>query len=44
MMPSASEVEEAQEMLSWVEEMMRRLAGMRLANLHETTAQEEQRA
>jgi hypothetical protein len=40
----AAEAEEAQETLDWVEQMARRLAAMRLANLHETTAHEEERA
>jgi hypothetical protein len=40
----ASEAEEAQETLDWVEQMARRLVAMRLTNLHETTAHEEQRA
>jgi len=44
MMLSVSVVEEAQEMLNWIEQMTRRLSGIRLANLHETTAHEEQRA
>jgi hypothetical protein len=44
MMLSVSVVEEAQEMLNWIEQMTRRLFGIRLANLHETTAHEEQRA
>ena len=35
MMLSVSVVEEAQEMLNWIEQM-RRLSGIRLANLHET--------
>ena len=43
MMLSVSVVEEAQEMLNWIEQT-RRLSGIRLANLHETTAHEEQRA
>jgi hypothetical protein len=36
--------EEAQEMLNWIKQMTRRLVGIRLATLHETTAHEEQRA
>ena len=40
----ASEAEEAQETLDSVEQIARRLSGIRLANLHETTAHEEQRA
>ena len=40
----AAEAEEAQETLDWVEQMARRLAAMRLANLHETTAHDEQPA
>ena len=40
----ASEAEEAQETLDSVEQMARRLVAMRLTNLHETTAQEEQPA
>ena len=43
MMLSVSVVEEAQEMLNWIEQTLR-LSGIRLANLHETTAHEEQRA
>jgi len=43
MMLSVSVVEEAQEMLNWIEQM-RRLSGIRLANLHETAAHEEERA
>ena len=39
----ASEAEEAQETLDWVEQMARRLVAMRLANLHETTTHEEER-
>jgi hypothetical protein len=44
MMLSGSVVEEAQEMLDSGEQMARRLVAMRLANLHETTTDEEQRA
>ena len=40
----ASEAEEAQETLDSVEQMARRLVAMRLTNLHETTAHEEQPA
>jgi hypothetical protein len=40
----ASEAEEAQETHDSVEQMSRRLVAMRLANLHETTAHEGQRA
>jgi hypothetical protein len=40
----ASEAEEAQETLGSIEQMARRLMAMRLANLHETTGHEEQRA
>jgi hypothetical protein len=39
-----AEAEEAQETLDWGEQMARRLVAMRLANLHETTTDEEQRA
>jgi hypothetical protein len=35
---------EAQETLERVEQMARRLMGISLANLHETTTHEEQRA
>jgi len=38
------EAEEAQETLDSVEQMARRLVAMRLANLHETTAHDEQPA
>ena len=41
---SVSEAEAMREILDGVEQMARRLVAMRLANLHETTAQEEQRA
>jgi hypothetical protein len=40
----ASEAEEARETLDSVEQMARRLVAMRLTNLHETTAHEEQPA
>jgi hypothetical protein len=40
----ASEAEELQETHDSVEQMARHLVAMRLANLHETTAHEEQRA
>jgi hypothetical protein len=40
----ASEAEEAQEMLDWVEQMARRLVAMRLGNSHDTTTDEEQPA
>jgi hypothetical protein len=40
----ASEAEEAQETLDSVEQTARRLVAMRLTNLHETTAHEEQPA
>ena len=40
----AAEAGEAQETFDWVEQMARRLVAMRLANLHETTKHEEQRA
>jgi hypothetical protein len=40
----AAEAEEAQETLDWGEQMAPRLVAMRLANLHETTTNEEQRA
>lgn len=40
----ASEAAEAQETLASVEQMTRRLVAMRLTNLHETTAHEEQPA
>ena len=40
----AAEAEEAQETLDWGEQMARRLVAMRLANLHETTTDEERRA
>ena len=39
-----AEAEEAQATLDWGEQIARRLVGMRLANLHETTTDEEQRA
>jgi hypothetical protein len=44
MMLSVSVVEEAQEMLNWIEQMARFLFAIRLVSLHETTAHEEQRA
>jgi hypothetical protein len=40
----ASEAEDAQETLDWVEQIACRLVAMRPANLHETTTHEEQRA
>jgi hypothetical protein len=40
----ASEAEEAQETLDWVEQIARRLVGMGPANLHVTTSHEEQPA
>ena len=40
----ASEAEEAQEMLDWVEQMARHLVAMRLVNSHDTTTHEEQPA
>ncbi len=40
----ASEAEEAQETHDSVEQMARRLVAMRLTNLHDTTAHEEQPA
>jgi hypothetical protein len=40
----AAEAEEAQETLDWGQQMARRLVAMRLANLHETATNEEQRA
>ena len=40
----AAEADEAQETLDWVEQMARRLVAMTLANLHEPTTHEEERA
>ena len=40
----ASEAEETQQMLNFVEQIARRLVATRLANLRETTTHEEQRA
>jgi hypothetical protein len=40
----AAEAEEAKATLDWGEQMARRLVAMRLANLHETTTDEERRA